>query len=53
MRKLWYITREMVYLMRQQQLYVLALIFLVLILVAFFVYQVTPLAIVTFVYAGI
>ena len=53
MRKLWYISTEMLYLMRKERLYLLALIFLALLLVAFFVYHVTPVAIVTFVYAGI
>jgi hypothetical protein len=53
MRKLLYILREMIYLMRKEKLYALAVVLFVLILVALFVYQITPVAVVTFIYAGI
>ena len=53
MRKLLYILREMIYLMHKEKLYVLAVVLFVLILVALFVYQITPVAVVTFIYAGI
>jgi hypothetical protein len=53
MRRILYLMKEMFYLIRKERLYSLALILMVLLIVAFFVYQVTPIAIVTFVYAGI
>lgn len=53
MRKLLYIIREMLYLVRQERLYSLAAVLLLLTVVAFFVYQVTPISVVTFIYAGI
>ncbi len=53
MNKTLYILREMFYLIRKERLYALAFLLLVLCLVTFLVYQVTPVTIVTFIYAGI
>ena len=53
MRKLLYIFKEMLYLMRKERLYILAFLFMVLLMVAVLVYHVTPVAIISFVYAGI
>lgn len=53
MRKLLYILREVFRLIRQERLYSLTFVLVVLAVVAFFVYQVTPVAVVTFIYAGI
>ncbi len=53
MRKMWYILTEMLYLMRNERMYILFLIFLATLLVAILVYQVTPVAVVTFIYAGV
>lgn len=53
MRKIVRIVREMLYLIRHQRLYAMAAVLLLLALVTFLVYQVTPLTVVTFIYAGI
>ncbi|MFH1466525.1 MAG: hypothetical protein ABIO70_19225 [Pseudomonadota bacterium] len=53
MKKILYMVREMIYLVRQERLYALALLLLLLAVVAVLVYQVTPLTVVTFIYAGI
>lgn len=53
MNKTLYILREMFYLIRTRRLWVLAFVLLVLCAVSFFVFQVTPVTIVTFIYAGI
>jgi hypothetical protein len=52
-KKTLYILREMIFLIRTRRLWLLAIILLVLCFVSFFVYQVTPATIVTFIYAGI
>jgi len=48
-----YLIKEMWYLVRQEKLYMLALLFFFLAVVAFFVYKVTPITVVTFIYAGV
>ena len=53
MRKLIYLVKEMWYLMKKERLYALGFVLLVLLIAAFLVYQVTPVAIISFVYAGI
>ena len=53
MKKTLYVLREMLYLIRTRRLWVLGFVLLVLCLVSFFVFQVTPVTIVTFIYAGI
>ncbi len=53
MRKLLYIVREMIYLMRRERLWLLGFVLFALCLVAIIVYQVTPITVVTFIYAGI
>ncbi len=53
MRKIVYILKEAWYLIRQEKLWVLSAVFLLLAVVAFFVYQVTPITVVSFIYAGI
>lgn len=53
MRKILYILRESFYLIRQERLWVLSAVFLLLVVAAFFVYQVTPITVVSFIYAGI
>lgn len=53
MRKLIYIVREMVYLIRKERLWLLGFVLILLCLVAIVVYQVTPITVVTFIYAGI
>ncbi len=53
MRKFVYIVREMIHLMRKERLWVLSFVLLVLCLVAVIVFQVTPITVVTFIYAGI
>ena len=53
MKKTLYIIKEMLYPIRTRRIYALAFLLLVLCAVSFFVYQVTPVTIVTFIYAGI
>jgi len=53
MRKMLYILKEVVRLIRRERLWTLAFVLLALVLVTFLVYQVTPVAVVTFIYAGI
>ncbi len=53
MKKTLYIIKEMFYLIRSRRIYTLAFLLLVMCAVSFFVYQVTPVTIVTFIYAGI
>ncbi len=53
MKKTLYILREMLHLIRSQRLYLLAFVLLLLCVISFFVYQVTPITIITFIYAGV
>jgi hypothetical protein len=53
LRKFFYICREMIYLVRTERMWLLAIALLFLSILALVVYQVTPLAVVTFIYAGI
>lgn len=53
MRKMLYIFRQTVRLLVRERLWTLSIALLALVLVAFLVYQVTPVAVVTFIYAGI
>lgn len=53
MKKILYLLREGWYLVRSERLYSLAFLLLLLCLVSFLVYQVTPITIITFIYAGI
>lgn len=53
MRKLHYILVQTVRLIVRERLWTLSVVLLALALVAFLVYQVTPVAVVTFIYAGI
>lgn len=53
MKKLLYILKEVFRLVRQERLWSLTVVLVLLAVVAFFVYQVTPVAVVTFIYAGI
>lgn len=53
MGKMWYIFKEMLYLMKNERMYILFFIFLAMLMVAILVYQVTPVAVVTFIYAGV
>jgi hypothetical protein len=53
MRKILYLLSETWYLIRKERLYALALLLVVLCLVTFLVYQVTPITVVTFIYAGV
>ena len=52
MRKIWYIVKEMGYLIRTRKLYFIAPTLIILALLAFLVYQLGPSAILTFIYAG-
>jgi len=53
MKKVMYILKEMFYLIRKHKLYFLTPIFIILALLAFFVYHVGPAAVVSFIYAGV
>jgi hypothetical protein len=53
MRKLLYLVRELVYLVRKDRLYLLSAVFLFLVLLTVIVYQLAPAAVVTFIYAGV
>jgi len=53
MRKILYILKETWYLIRKERIYFLAFLLLMLCLVSFLVYQVTPVTVITFIYAGI
>ena len=53
MRKILYILRETWYLIRREKLYFLGFLLVMLVLVSFLVYQVTPVTVITFIYAGI
>lgn len=51
--KLFYILREISYLIRKHKLYFLAPLFIMLALLAFLVYYIGPTVIVSFIYAGV
>ena len=53
MRKIIYLVRELFYLIRKDRLYLLAAVFLFLVFLTVLVYQLTPAAVVTFIYAGV
>ncbi len=53
MRKILYIVKEAFYLVRKERLWALSVVFLLLAVVAVIVYQVTPITVVSFIYAGI
>jgi hypothetical protein len=53
MKKMLYILTHIARLVVRERLWALSFILLALALVAFLVYQVTPVAVVTFIYAGI
>jgi len=53
MKKILYILRETWFLIRKEKLYFLGFLLFALVLVSFIVYQVTPVTVITFIYAGI
>ncbi|MBU1726596.1 MAG: hypothetical protein KJ880_03095 [Candidatus Omnitrophica bacterium] len=53
LRKIGLISKEALYLIRKHKLYFLTPIFIMLAILAFFVYYVGPAIIVSFIYAGI
>jgi hypothetical protein len=53
MRKIIFILKEILVLMRENKTYVLAPIFIALAILSFLVYYIGPTAIVTFIYAGV
>jgi hypothetical protein len=53
MRKILYILKEMLYMVKQYRLYFLAPILITLALLAFLVYYLGPAAIISFIYAGV
>jgi len=52
MKKLVYVMREMMQLIRRNRIWFLAPILLALVILAFIVYSVGPAVVVTFIYAG-
>ena len=53
MKKILYILKEMLYMIRKEKLFFLLPIFIALALLAFLIYQIGPAIVVTFIYAGI
>lgn len=53
MSKLGYISKEMMYMIKKYELYILAPILLVLVFLAFLVYHIGPSVIISFIYAGV
>ena len=53
MKKVWYILKELGFLIRKEKLFFLAPIFIILALLAFLVYTIGPATILTFIYAGV
>ncbi len=53
MKKVWYILKEMFYLIRSHKLYFLAPILITLALLACLVYYIGPPVIISFIYAGV
>ena len=52
MKKILYIFKEMIYMIKQHKLFFLAPILIVLVLMAIFVYYITPTVMTVFLYAG-
>jgi len=52
MRKIAYIFKEMLYMIKRQKLYFLAPIFIILALLAIIVWYIGPTVVVSFIYAG-
>ena len=52
MKKIFYILKELMYLVKEHKLYFLLPILVVLALISFLVYYIGPAAIVSFIYAG-
>lgn len=53
MRRIWYMLREMALLIKARKLYFLAPILIILVFLAFLVFQLGPAAVLTFIYAGL
>lgn len=53
MRKVWYILKEMFFMIKKHKLYFLAPILIILAILAFLVYYIGPAAIISFIYAGV
>lgn len=53
MRKLWFMLKEMLYLIRAHSLYFIAPILLMLVLLALLAFYLGPTAVLTFIYAGL
>ena len=53
MRKIWYIFKEMMFLIRRHKLYFIAPLLIVLLVLVVLALYVGPTAIVTFIYAGL
>jgi hypothetical protein len=53
MRRIYFILKEMVHLIRAHKTYVIAPILIVLVILAFFAFVLGPTAVLTFIYAGL
>jgi hypothetical protein len=53
MKKILYILKEMLYLIKNHKLYILCPILIILAILAFLVYYIGPAVIVSFIYAGV
>jgi hypothetical protein len=53
MKKIFFILKEMLFMLKKHKLYIVAPVFILLALLAILIYQVGPAVIITFIYAGI
>lgn len=53
MKKLWYILKEMLYMIRKYKLYFLAPVFLILLILALLAFYIGPSIVISFIYAGV
>ena len=53
MKKIFYMLKEMFYMIKKYKFYFFAPIFIILAILAFLVYYIGPTAIVSFIYAGV
>lgn len=53
MKKIWYIFKEMLYMIKRHKIYFLAPLFIIFVILAAVAFYVGPSAIISFIYAGI
>jgi hypothetical protein len=53
MNKIWYILKEMLYMIKKHKLYFLAPIFIIFVILAVLAFYIGPSVVISFIYAGI